>query len=134
MRISVLDFIASFLLPLRLKTDVGRTAQIQRFDYVETFWNIDYMETFWNNIDDGPVLMLENLESGELWHSRTAHAAGWHSLCFEQQSIDSTSYLEIDWSNDESGSRWLNPLGLSGRGDALLDSTGITLHWFEIQH
>jgi hypothetical protein len=65
---------------------------------------------------------------------RSAYAAGWHSLCFEQQKIDSTSYLEIDWSDDESGSRWLNPLGLSGRGDSLLDSTGLTLHWFEIQH
>jgi hypothetical protein len=64
----------------------------------------------------------------------SGYAAGWHSLCFEQQNIDSTSYLEIDWSDDESGSRWLNPLGLSGRGDSLLDSTGLTLHWVEIQH
>ena len=59
--------------------------------------------------------------------------AGWHSLCFEQQSIDSTMQLEIDWVDDESGSRWLNPLGLSGRSDVLLDSTGIRLHWLEIK-
>ena len=65
---------------------------------------------------------------------RSAYTAGWHSLCFEQQEVDSISHLEIDWSDDESGSLWLNPLGLSGRGDSLLDSTGLTLHWFEIQH
>jgi hypothetical protein len=41
--------------------------------------------------------------------------------------------LEIDWVDDESGSRWLNPLGLSGRSDVLLDSTGIRLHWLEIK-
>ncbi|MBT6640103.1 MAG: hypothetical protein HOB47_00740 [Euryarchaeota archaeon] len=63
----------------------------------------------------------------------SALTAGWHSLCFEQQSIDSTMQLEIDWVDDESGSRWLNPLGLSGRSDVLLDSTGIRLHWLEIK-
>ena len=62
------------------------------------------------------------------------YSAGWHSLCFDQQSIESTTHLEIDWSDDGSGGRWLNPLGLSGRGDTLWDSTGLTLHWLEIQH
>ena len=60
-------------------------------------------------------------------------SSGWHSLCFEQQSFDSTLQLEIDWTDDGSGSRWLNPLGLSGRSDVLLDSTGIRLHWLEIK-
>jgi len=62
------------------------------------------------------------------------YSAGWHSLCFEPQSVEISMQLELDWSDDESGSRWLNPLGLSGRGDALWDSTGISLHWLEIQH
>ena len=72
-------------------------------------------------------------QSNETSHTST-YSAGWHSLCFDRQSIESTTQLEIDWSDDGSGSRWLNPLGLSGRGDTLLDSTGLSLHWFEIKH
>tara|TARA_B110000914_G_C15309946_1_gene375181 strand:- start:292 stop:717 length:426 start_codon:yes stop_codon:yes gene_type:complete len=72
-------------------------------------------------------------QSNETSHTST-YSAGWHSLCFDRQSIESATQLEIDWSDDGSGSRWLNPLGLSGRGDTLLDSTGLSLHWFEIKH
>lgn len=61
-------------------------------------------------------------------------SAGWHSLCFDQLHIDSTLELEIEWSDEGSANRWLNPLGLSGRGDKILDSSGIRLHWLEIRH
>jgi hypothetical protein len=62
----------------------------------------------------------------------SSFTAGWHSVCFSQQEIDSTLQLEVDWKKENDGERWLNPLGLSGRGDEILDTTGIRLHWVEI--
>ena len=81
----------------------------------------------------GEVQLTFQSQSKETSHTST-YSAGWHSLCFDQQNIEPSTQLNIDWSDDGSGSRWLNPLGLSGRGDVLLDSTGLSLHWFEIQH
>ena len=80
----------------------------------------------------GEVDFTIDAQGDEALQSST-FSSGWHSLCFEQQSFDSTLQLEIDWTDDGSGSRWLNPLGLSGRSDVLLDSTGIRLHWLEIK-
>ena len=59
--------------------------------------------------------------------------AGWHSACVEliEPSADQLQ-LNIDWSGSDSLSgRWINPIGFSGRGDALFDRTGIRLHWVE---
>ena len=47
--------------------------------------------------------------------------------------IETAGELELNWLGKTEDSHWLNPLGLSGRGDALLDSTGIRLHWIEIK-
>lgn len=58
---------------------------------------------------------------------------GWNSLCFEEEFIETAGELELNWLGKTEDSHWLNPLGLSGRGDALLDSTGIRLHWIEIK-
>ena len=44
------------------------------------------------------------------------------------------SMLEISWNGEQKpAQRWLNPLGISGRSDALLDHTGIRLHWLEFK-
>lgn len=81
--------------------------------------------------DLGEVTMTLVSEGNQTSHN-SRFSAGWHSVCFQQQEIGSTMQLDIDWENDDSASRWLNPLGLSGRGDVVLDSTGIRLHWIEI--
>ena len=59
--------------------------------------------------------------------------AGWHSVCFEENINASSGTLELEWPTGTTPHRWLNPLGLSGRSDVLVDSTGIRLHWFEIK-
>ena len=69
---------------------------------------------------------------GNQTFQNSSYSAGWHSVCFQQQEIGTTLQLEIDWKNDNSGKRWFNPLGLSGRGDVVLDATGMRLHWMEI--
>ncbi len=69
---------------------------------------------------------------GDQAFQKSSYSAGWHSVCFQQLELGTTLQLDIGWENDNSGKRWLNPLGLSGRGDVILDATGIRLHWIEI--
>ena len=61
--------------------------------------------------------------------------AGWHSECFASSGFETTDFsLDISWDGEKKpAKRWLNPLGISGRSDALLDSTGIRLHWLEFK-
>jgi hypothetical protein len=61
--------------------------------------------------------------------------AGWHSACMGTNGGSTNELvLDISWaSEDDSGKRWVNPLGISGRSDALLDRTGIRLHWLEFK-
>ncbi len=33
---------------------------------------------------------------------------------------------------EDGGQLWLNPSGLTGRGDKLFDETGVRVHWVEI--
>ena len=40
--------------------------------------------------------------------------------------------MHIDWDDLASSSLWINPSGLSGRGDRVFDTTGVRLHWLEI--
>ena len=51
---------------------------------------------------------------------------GWKKICLpeitEDISVSMTSESEF----------WINPTGASGRGDQLLDRTGIRMHWLEI--
>ena len=51
--------------------------------------------------------------------------SGWKNICnyvgFGGFDIKITSEMEY----------WINPLGASGRGDALVDTTGIRVHWIE---
>jgi hypothetical protein len=61
--------------------------------------------------------------------------AGWHSTCMETNGGSTNELnLDISWSaEDDSSKRWVNPLGISGRSDALLDRTGLRLHWLEFK-
>ena len=61
--------------------------------------------------------------------------AGWHSTCMETNGRSTNELnLDISWSaEDDSSKRWVNPLGISGRSDALLDRTGLRLHWLEFK-
>lgn len=61
----------------------------------------------------------------------TSLSPGWHSMCFDEEMNVSNGSVEVMWPDTASAERWLNPLGLSGRGDALLDTTGLRLHWLE---
>ncbi len=51
--------------------------------------------------------------------------SGWHNIC----SVAGSGGFEISFISDRE--YWINPLGASGRGDALIDTTGIRIHWIE---
>ena len=56
---------------------------------------------------------------------------GWQSIILSNQSSegDFTFTVKVD----NGGQLWLNPSGLTGRGDRLFDESGIMIHWVEIQ-
>ena len=58
--------------------------------------------------------------------------AGWHRNCFVLNETLNQISMDISWSESAESSLWINPSGLSGRGDKLFDSSGIRLHWLEI--
>ncbi len=62
----------------------------------------------------------------------TSGSSGWHRHCFTLEMTHTTIDAGIEWDDSTSSSFWLNPSGLSGRGDRVLDTTGIRLHWLEI--
>jgi len=38
----------------------------------------------------------------------------------------------IIWSDSTNSQRWINPTGLSGRGDVIIDQSGLLIHWIEL--
>ncbi|MBR68109.1 MAG: hypothetical protein CMA86_01180 [Euryarchaeota archaeon] len=56
--------------------------------------------------------------------------AGYHQACFSLEDDASLASVELTWKRDEP-QRWINPMGLSGRDNVLLDSTGVKLQWLE---
>ena len=80
----------------------------------------------WRDID---LVVSENLYEwireeykDDYWYSEETH------LPIHFNSIP----VEISWDDSTEASTWLNPSGLSGRGDRIIDTTGIRLHWLEI--
>ena len=55
---------------------------------------------------------------------------GYHQACFSLEDDASLASVELTWKRDEP-QRWINPMGLSGRDNVLLDSTGVKLQWLE---
>lgn len=67
--------------------------------------------------------------------SSSGAKAGWHSDCIGSYSLEGhTDEIHIDWvGSDASSQRWINPIGFSGRGDALYDRVGLRFHWLELR-
>jgi hypothetical protein len=51
---------------------------------------------------------------------------GWTETCVQGGPTEFEIKIESD------SNYWLNPLGLSGRGDRILDQTGLRIHWIEL--
>ena len=59
--------------------------------------------------------------------------SGWNQDCWTMNHSEQNLKFEFQWSSSASPNSWFNPLGLSGRGDKVFDSTGIRVHWLEIR-
>lgn len=55
---------------------------------------------------------------------------GFHRTCMGLTNGSSLTGADVTWSST-TPTRWLNPLGLSGRDDVLIDHTGVRWHWHE---
>ena len=55
---------------------------------------------------------------------------GWQSVQITVQVLDENMMFTV--SVQDGGQLWLNPSGLTGRGDRLFDETGVRVHWVEI--
>ena len=55
---------------------------------------------------------------------------GWNQICLEKSP---SSEIKIEISVDSSTGKWVNPLGLSGRSDRILDTSAARLHWIELR-
>ena len=84
------------------------------------------------NLGDFSITIdAQQTTSVDILHAR----AGWHSTCAPVAELTSPEItLTINWEDGpNSGSRWINPTGFSGRGDALFDRTGLRMHWLELR-
>ena len=78
------------------------------------------------NIDDFTIKV------GSQQSTITQTDSGWHTHCFNLNETMTQLTMEFSWHDSASSSTWVNPSGFSGRGDRIIDTTGIRLHWLEI--
>ena len=51
---------------------------------------------------------------------------------FENNQLLMQIDYSITWGDSTTSQRWINPTGLSGRGDIIIDQSGLLLHWIEL--
>ena len=106
----------------------GENSQI-RFDLIRTAFVGSKACMFFESVGDiDEFTVLVNTQSSTVKNTDS----GWHNHCFILNETSNIIAMEIFWHDSTSPSTWLNPSGLSGRGDRIIDTTGIRLHWIEI--
>lgn len=81
--------------------------------------------------------MVGEVDGLEIIHSTNISVdfesiSGWNQKCWIMDYQNENLQLEFNWESSSSDS-WLNPTGLSGRGDRIIDTSGIRIHWLEIR-
>ena len=81
--------------------------------------------------------MVGNIEGLEIIHSANTSVefetiSGWNQQCWVMDYKDDNLEFKFIW-EDSNSEGWLNPTGLSGRGDRIFDTSGIRVHWLEIR-
>ena len=66
-------------------------------------------------------------------HTAEDISVGWNTECFTINSTTARLDLTFIWNDDTSSDMWLNPTGFSGRGDRIIDVSGLRIHWVEIE-
>ncbi|MDP6899392.1 MAG: hypothetical protein QGF94_00965 [Candidatus Thalassarchaeaceae archaeon] len=60
--------------------------------------------------------------------------AGGHEATTVLHHSEFRGEIEIQISIEGGGSKWVNPAGLSGRSDRIIDEEGVWLHWIEVRN
>ena len=81
--------------------------------------------------------MVGDIEGLEIIHSVNSSVefgtnSGWNQQCWVMDYGLDNLEIAFNW-EDSSSEGWLNPTGLSGRGDRIFDTSGIRIHWLEIR-
>ena len=66
-------------------------------------------------------------------HTAEDISVGWNTECFTINSTTAQLDLTFIWNDDTTSDIWLNPTGFSGRGDRIIDVSGLRIHWVEIE-
>ncbi len=99
------------------------------FDLARTVFSQSNACLFFESIGD---LDSFNIEIGPTLHPIDATESGWHSSCFTLNNTLTDFKISIKWPDSTKSDSWLNPTGLSGRSDRIIDVSGLRLHWIEI--
>lgn len=79
------------------------------------------------DIDDLVISYL-GIQASEIYSS-----SGWNQQCWTMNYTVENMNFKFTWDDDSKPDNWFNPTGLSGRGDRIFDTSGIRIHWLEIQ-
>ena len=67
-------------------------------------------------------------------HTAEDISVGWNTECFAINSTTAQPDLTFIWNDDTTSDIWLNPTeAFSGRGDRIIDVSGLRIHWVEIE-
>lgn len=77
---------------------------------------------------DGLLLSYQGVQTVEI-----ESPSGWNEQCWTMNNTAQKMEFELSWNDDLKPNNWFNPTGLSGRGDRIMDTSGIRLHWLEIR-
>ena len=69
----------------------------------------------------------------ETCSTATTRTAGGHETTTVLHHSDFRGEIEVHIEVEGGGQTWINPSGMSGRGDRILDEEGLTVHWLEVR-
>ena len=79
------------------------------------------------------IVVRVTLSSGDWTSSQVVDLNGWTMVKIPSGTPnDENMTVNIEIISG-SGGIWINPLGLSGRSDRIIDSDGIYIHWLEVR-
>ena len=81
---------------------------------------------------EGLKINIYSIDGEEIEGRQFTTNGGWQQMTLITKTTLADS-LEVHIIISGGGDSWINPLGISGRGDQIIDSDGVRLHWVELR-
>jgi len=84
---------------------------------------------------DAPADLIVNIYSfdgNEIEGRQITTKGGWQQVTLITQTTLADD-LDVEIVVSGGGDGWINPLGITGRGDRLFDQDGVRIHWVELR-